>query len=254
MLVVALVAALAAGCGASRAFRRAESLAMQQQWDEAVEYYRQALQQVARPARIQDRARAGDAVGGDGPRPAGPVPSRTRAGSTKRCASTAWPASSIRRTGRLPRAPPNSTASCATGSRRRGRGRRSSRCASRCGARTQEPTLNPSSRDPLNLRFANTSLRDLLNFIGSATGINVTYDRDFQDRSVTVQLEGVTLEQALQQVMRLESDLLQGDERADDHRRHRQHRQAAAVPRNRSSRRSSCRTPTPPSWRSWSTP
>ncbi len=65
----------------------------------------------------------------------------------------------------------------------------------------QEPTLNPSSRDPLNLRFANTSLRDLLNFIGSATGINVTYDRDFQDRSVTVQLEGVTLEQALQQVM-----------------------------------------------------
>ena len=75
------------------------------------------------------------------------------------------------------------------------------RCASRCGARPQEPTLNPTSRDPLNLRFANTSLRDLLNFIGSATGINVTYDRDFQDRSVTVQLEGVTLEQALQQVM-----------------------------------------------------
>ena len=65
----------------------------------------------------------------------------------------------------------------------------------------QEPTLNPASRDPLNLRFANTSLRDLLNFIGSATGINITYDRDFQDRSVTVQLEGVTLEQALQQVM-----------------------------------------------------
>ena len=48
---------------------------------------------------------------------------------------------------------------------------------------------------------SNTSLRDLLNFIGSSTGINVTYDRDFQDRSVTVQLEGVTLNQALQQVM-----------------------------------------------------
>ena len=40
-----------------------------------------------------------------------------------------------------------------------------------------------------------------MNFIGSSTGINVTYDRDFQDRSVTVQLEGVTLNQALQQVM-----------------------------------------------------
>ena len=66
---------------------------------------------------------------------------------------------------------------------------------------SQEPTLNPTSRDPLNLRFTNTSLRDLLNFIGSATGINVTFDRDFQDRTVSVQLEGVTLEQALQQVM-----------------------------------------------------
>ena len=46
-------------------------------------------------------------------------------------------------------------------------------------------SLNPTSKEPLNLRFSNTSLRDLLNFIGSSTGINVTYDRDFQDRSVT---------------------------------------------------------------------
>ena len=66
---------------------------------------------------------------------------------------------------------------------------------------SQEPALNPTSKEPLNLRFSNTSLRDLLNFIGSSTGINVTYDRDFQDRSITVQLEGVTLNEALQQMM-----------------------------------------------------
>jgi type II secretory pathway component GspD/PulD (secretin) len=66
---------------------------------------------------------------------------------------------------------------------------------------TTEPILNPASRDPLDLRFPNTGIRDVLNFIGAATGINVTYDRDFQDRSITLNLEGVTLEQALQQIM-----------------------------------------------------
>jgi general secretion pathway protein D len=64
-----------------------------------------------------------------------------------------------------------------------------------------EPILNPASRDPLSIRFTNASIRDVLNFIGNATGINVTYDRDFQDRQITLNLEGVTLEQALQQIM-----------------------------------------------------
>ncbi len=67
--------------------------------------------------------------------------------------------------------------------------------------RNAEPILNPASRDPLIIRFTNAGIRDVLNFIGNATGINVTYDRDFQDRSITIQLEGVTLEQALQQIM-----------------------------------------------------
>jgi general secretion pathway protein D len=66
---------------------------------------------------------------------------------------------------------------------------------------TGEAILNPASRDPLSIRFTNAGIRDVLNFIGNATGINVTYDRDFQDRSITLNLEGVTLEQALQQIM-----------------------------------------------------
>ena len=64
-----------------------------------------------------------------------------------------------------------------------------------------EPLLNPASRDLLGVHFTNAGIRDVLNFIGASTGINVTYDRDFQDRSITVNLEGVTLEQALQQIM-----------------------------------------------------
>jgi general secretion pathway protein D len=63
-----------------------------------------------------------------------------------------------------------------------------------------EPTLNP--REPLGaVRFVNTSVRDILSFIANATGINVTFDPTYQDRTYTVQLDGVTLEQALRQIL-----------------------------------------------------
>lgn len=65
----------------------------------------------------------------------------------------------------------------------------------------QQPLLNPASREPLTLRFTQASTQDILNFIGSATGINVVYERDFRPSPFTIQLEGVTLEQALNQIM-----------------------------------------------------
>jgi general secretion pathway protein D len=67
--------------------------------------------------------------------------------------------------------------------------------------RTVEPILSPSNPEPLVVNFVNTSLRDILTFIGNYSGINVTFDRDFQDRPITLKLEGVSLEQALQQIM-----------------------------------------------------
>lgn len=66
---------------------------------------------------------------------------------------------------------------------------------------TGEPTLNPASRDPLVVKFVNQPVRDILNFIGTATGINVAYDSAYQDRSYTVDVSGVTLEQALHQIL-----------------------------------------------------
>ncbi len=62
------------------------------------------------------------------------------------------------------------------------------------------PLLNFTTRLP-RISFNNTSLREILNFIGQATGVSVTYDRQYQDRNFTVQLEGVTLEQALNQIL-----------------------------------------------------
>ena len=65
----------------------------------------------------------------------------------------------------------------------------------------EPPLLDPASGDPLGFQFSNASLRDILDFIGNATGINVTYDQQFQDRAYTVQLEGLTIEEALNQIL-----------------------------------------------------
>ena len=58
------------------------------------------------------------------------------------------------------------------------------------------PLLNPASRAPLDYNFKQASLRDVLTFIGSATGINVIYDASFNDRPVTATLQG-SVEQVL---------------------------------------------------------
>ena len=66
---------------------------------------------------------------------------------------------------------------------------------------SEPPLLDPSSGEFLGFQFNNASLRDILDFIGNATGINVTYDQQFQDRMYTVQLEEVTIEEALNQIL-----------------------------------------------------
>src|SRR5687768_9643839 len=58
------------------------------------------------------------------------------------------------------------------------------------------PLLNPASRAPLDYNFKQAGLRDILTFIGNATGINVIYDASFQDRLVTATLQG-SIEQVL---------------------------------------------------------
>jgi general secretion pathway protein D len=66
----------------------------------------------------------------------------------------------------------------------------------------QQPLLNPANRDPLRITFNNSSLRDVLMTLGEMSGITVQFDRQyFTDTPVTVRLDGVTIEQALQQVL-----------------------------------------------------
>ena len=67
------------------------------------------------------------------------------------------------------------------------------------------PLLDPSSDEPLTIVYRNASLRDILDEMGDLTGINVTYDQQFQDRSYTIDLDGVTLLEALDQILRANS-------------------------------------------------
>ena len=62
------------------------------------------------------------------------------------------------------------------------------------------PLIGLRERLP-RINFNNASVRDILSFIGSSAGITITYDTQFSDRAYSIELEDVTVEEALQQVM-----------------------------------------------------
>ena len=68
-----------------------------------------------------------------------------------------------------------------------------------------QPELNPASRQPIDVVFTNATVHNILDFIGKTSGINITYDGDTLrqqvERPYSVELHGVTLEQALNQIL-----------------------------------------------------
>jgi general secretion pathway protein D len=66
---------------------------------------------------------------------------------------------------------------------------------------TLPPLLDPGSRDPLTFEFRETSLQDLLDFTGDATGVNVTYDDEFLDTQVSFRIDGMALEATLDHIL-----------------------------------------------------
>jgi type II secretory pathway component GspD/PulD (secretin) len=199
ILAILTIAVLMGGCAAGRAFGRGESAARAGDWDAAVEHYRQAVQanpdradyQIALEramisASIQhlDQARLFEARGQieDALREyrraseydptnrqiAGKVLEMER--RIRDLAEAARPSPTLQQLQQAAR-------------------------------QTPEPLLNPASREPIDVVFNNASLRDILNSMGMSAGINVTFERDYQDRSYTVQLRGVTFEQALNQIL-----------------------------------------------------
>jgi general secretion pathway protein D len=200
VVVVALAAVVAAGCATGRAFSRGEEAGRAGDWEAAVGFYRQALDDDPdRPdykialERAMLAAANMYAERGKQFEDSGQLEEALRAyrkaqefePSNRQLSSRA---AQIERTlrDRLEAANPRPDIE---------RLRQEARKA------TVEPMLSPSNPEPLIINFVNTSLRDILTFVGNYTGINVTFDRDFQDRTITIKLEGVSLEQGLEQIM-----------------------------------------------------
>ena len=66
------------------------------------------------------------------------------------------------------------------------------------------PEIKPLSRAPINLKMPNQEAKIIFDTIGKLAGLTVIYDPDFPPRRISVELNNVTLEQALE-IVQLES-------------------------------------------------
>jgi general secretion pathway protein D len=194
---IVLMALLAAGCAASSAYKRGDSLARLGDWDAAVEKYREAIQED--PDNVQYKIsyeRAMLSAAGlhiDAARLAEARGQLDEALREFRRASEFDPSN-------------RALATKVLDLERKIRDQieasrpRPSAQQLRQAARGTAPPLFNFDSIVQPIRFQQASLRDIFNFIGEATGINITYDSTYQDRVYTVNLQEVTLEQALQQI------------------------------------------------------
>ncbi|MGE0864140.1 MAG: secretin N-terminal domain-containing protein [Vicinamibacterales bacterium] len=199
VVLVALAAVVAAGCATGRAFARGESAGQAGDWESAVGFYRQALQDdpdrpdykialeramLAASSMYTERGRQLEAAGQPDEALRAYRKAQEFEPSNRTLGAKAAELERMLRD-RIEAATPRPEIE-----KMRQEARRSI-----------EPVLSPTNPEPLIVNLINTSLREILTFIGNYSGINVTFDRDFQDRSITLKLEGVSLEQALQQIM-----------------------------------------------------
>jgi general secretion pathway protein D len=204
-IVLVLIVGAVAGCAAGRAFSRAERAARAGDWDMAVNYYTQAVQASPQSAEYKialERAQLAASrqhleaaveleTKGD---LEGAIREYRKAGeydpANNRAAAKAVELQQALRD-KLEAARPRPPIE---------------QMKERARQASAEPMLNPASREPIRLKFAaNTNIVDILTFIGSASGINILYDRDVTSQTRTtasaIDLDGVTLEQALNIVL-----------------------------------------------------
>ena len=198
LALLIVIALLAAGCATSRAFGRGEGAAQAGDWDAAVEFYRQAVQED--PDRADYRIAFERAMINA---------SNLHLDQARVFEAKAQLEEALREFRRASEYDPTNRTVAAKVIEMERRIRDLAEAAQpkpsiqqmREVARQAAPLLNPASRDPIDVVFNNASVRDILNSIGMAAGINITYERDFQDRPYTVNLRGVTFEEALTQIL-----------------------------------------------------
>ena len=198
--IAVAVAVLLAGCAAGQAFRQGASAGRGGDWDAAVEYYRRALEDD--PGRIEYRIALQRAMLNA---------ARQHADVAAELEALGDLAGALREYRRAHDLDPSNTpagvkiANLQQTLREQMEGARSPPPiqAMREQARRdmRPPLLDPASDEPLVIEFADTSLRNILDFLGNASGINVTYDEQFEDASYSVELTGVTFQEALVRIL-----------------------------------------------------
>ena len=200
LIVVLLLGALVTGCAAGRAFRRGESAARAGDWDTAVVQYQRAVQEDPDNASFRialERAMiSASIVHLDQARV---LEARGQLDEALR---------EYRRASDMD--PPNRQIAAKVLELERTMRDQAEAARTRPSMQQLRDTARDSTAPPplfnLNsivepLRFNQVQLRDILNSIGQSTGINITYESTFSDRAYSVQLENVTLAEALQQIL-----------------------------------------------------
>jgi general secretion pathway protein D len=67
-------------------------------------------------------------------------------------------------------------------------------------ARIPIPVLSPRSPVPVAIKFTETSLEKILDTLGKLSGVNILFDEGYRDKKYTVNLTGVTFQEALDQI------------------------------------------------------
>lgn len=195
-----ILVALVAGCAAGRAFRRAESAARLGDWDAAVEHYRTAVQ--------QDPDNASFRIAYERAMLSASLAHLDRARVLEARGQLDEALREYRRASEYD--PPNRQLAAKVLDLER-------QIRDQIEAAKPQPTIQqlrdaarqsvaPPPLFNLNtivqpLVFNQASLRSILDAIAQSTGINIQYERDFADRTYSVTLEDVTLEEALQQIL-----------------------------------------------------
>jgi general secretion pathway protein D len=199
LVAVLLMAAVGSACGAGRAFGRGESAARAGDWDAAVEHYRQAVQE--NPDRTEYQIALERAMLSASIRHLDQARVLEARGQLEDALREYRRASEYDPTNRQVAGKVLEVERRLRDLAEASRPQPSVQQLQQAARQSPEPLLNPASRDPIDIVFNNASLRDILNSMGMSAGINVTFERDYADRAYSVQMRGVTFEQALNQIL-----------------------------------------------------
>jgi len=199
IVVILCLGMLSACASAGRTFGRGNAAANAGEWDSAVEYYRQALQQ--RPDRADYKVAFERAMLNASRQHLDQARVLEARGQTEEALREFRLASQFDPANRQVAAKVLELEREMRDRAEAGQARTNIAQMRERASQASLPVLVAANEPVPGLRFQNSSMRDVLNFLGMAMGINVTFEQTYQDRPVTVQLDGITLEQALNQLL-----------------------------------------------------